>query len=77
MGSPDTGDAVKVKDFSLLATTYNMLNYLVSFYGISTVEGYFMLNPVYTFTLNIYDLLTNSSLVIIFKQARAHLFTHN
>ena len=27
--------------------------YLVSFYGISTIVGYLMPNPVFTFTLNI------------------------
>ena len=29
---------------------------LVLFYDISTLVGYFMPNPVYTFILNIYDL---------------------
>ena len=31
--------------------------WLVKFYGISTIEDYLMPNPVYTCTLNIYDLL--------------------
>ena len=30
---------------------------LVGFYGISTIVGYLMLNPLYTYILNIYDLL--------------------
>ena len=30
---------------------------LVWFYGISTIIGYLMLNPVYTYILNIYDLV--------------------
>ena len=29
---------------------------LVIFYGISTIEGYLLPNPVYTYILNIYDL---------------------
>ena len=31
---------------------------LIGFYGISTHVGNLMLNPVYTYILNIYDLLT-------------------
>ena len=31
---------------------------LVRFYGISTITGYLMSNPVYTYILDIYDLLT-------------------
>ena len=27
------------------------------FYGISTIEGYLMPNPIYTYILNIYDLV--------------------
>ena len=30
--------------------------WLVGFYGISTIIGYLMLNPVYPYILNIYDL---------------------
>ena len=30
---------------------------LVWFYGISTITGYLMPNPIYTYTLNIYDLV--------------------
>ena len=30
--------------------------FLVWFYGMSTIVGYLMLNPIYTYTLNIYDL---------------------
>ena len=29
----------------------------VWFYGISTIEGYLMPNPLYTYILNIYDLV--------------------
>ena len=29
---------------------------LVGFYGISTIVGYLMPNPMYTYVLNIYDL---------------------
>ena len=29
----------------------------VGFYGISTIVGYLMLNPLYTYILNIYDLI--------------------
>ena len=30
---------------------------LVGFYSISTIVGYLMLNPLYTYVLNIYDLV--------------------
>ena len=30
---------------------------LVGFYGISTIVGYLMSNPLYTYILNIYDLV--------------------
>ena len=30
---------------------------LVGFYGISTIVGYLILNPLYTYILNIYDLV--------------------
>ncbi len=33
------------------------LNGLVGFYGISTIVGYLMPNPLYTYILNIYDLV--------------------
>ena len=29
----------------------------VVFYGISTIEGYLMANPIYTYIFNIYDLV--------------------
>ena len=32
---------------------------LVGFHGISTIVGYLMPNSVYTYVLNIYDLLTH------------------
>ena len=31
--------------------------YMVGFYGISTIVGYLMPNPLYTYILNIYDLV--------------------
>ena len=31
---------------------------LVGFYGISTIVGYFMSNPIYTYILNILDLVS-------------------
>ena len=31
--------------------------WLVGFYGISTIVGYLMPNPLYTYILNIYDLV--------------------
>ena len=40
---------------------------LVGFHGTSTIVGHLMPNPVYTYMLNIYDLLMNSLLVTIFK----------
>ena len=33
------------------------IGWLVVFYGISTLEGYLMKNPVYTYISNIYDFL--------------------
>ena len=30
---------------------------LVGFYGISTIVGYLMINPLYTYILDIYDLI--------------------
>ena len=45
------------------------------FYNMSTLVGYLMTNPVYTYTL--FDLQVNSLLVTIFKRARAHFFEHS
>ena len=39
-----------------LSTSYNFINILVWFGGISTIVGYLMPNLVYTYILNIYDL---------------------
>ena len=36
-----------------------MRTVLVRFYGISTIEGYLMPNPLYTYILDIYDLSTH------------------
>ena len=42
---------------NLNASTYTYMTYgLVGFYGISTIVGYLMPNPLYTYILNIYDL---------------------
>ena len=48
---------------------------LFKFYGISTLEGYLMPNPVYTFISNIYNLLTHFA-DNIFQQAWVHSFLH-
>ncbi len=40
-------------------------NWWVVFYGISTLIGYLMTNPVHTNALNIYDLLINSLCVTL------------
>ena len=45
--------------------------WLVRFYGISAIVGYLILNPLYTYILIIYYLLTRF-LDNIFKQTRAH-----
>ena len=39
---------------------------LVGFYGISTLAVYLMPNPIYTYILKIFDLVTNSLSVTIF-----------
>ena len=47
---------------------------LVSLNGISTIVGYLMPNPLYTYTLDIYDLLTHF-VGNIFKRAHSlHAF---
>ena len=51
--------------------------WLLMFYGISTLVGYLIPNPVYTYILNICDLSTNSLSVTTFKQTRVHLFAHS
>ena len=35
----------------------NVYDFLVWFYGISTIVGYIMPNPLYTYLLNVYDFL--------------------
>ena len=49
----------------------------LDFYGISTLICYLVLNPIYTYILNIYELKSNSLSVTIFKRARAHLLAHS
>ena len=44
-----------------------MISRLVAFYGIKTLDGYSMPNPVYRYMLDIYDLLKNSLSVKIFQ----------
>ena len=34
-----------------------LVGWFIGFYGISTIVGYLMLNPLYTYILNIYDLV--------------------
>ena len=46
---------------------------LLWFYGISTIVGYLMPNPLYTYILNIYDKWTHF-VDNIFKRAWAYLF---
>ena len=47
--------------FNAKSSLYIYIKYiwfgLVGFYGISTIVGYLMLNPLYTYILNIYDLV--------------------
>ena len=47
--------------FNVKSSLYIYIKYiwfgLVGFYGISTIVGYLMPNPLYTYTLNIYDLV--------------------
>ena len=59
--------------FNAKSCLYIYIKYIefcwVGFYGISTLVGYLKPNPVYTFTSNIYDLLTYSLKVTIFNTA--------
>ena len=47
--------------FNAKTTLYIYIKYiwfwLVEFYGISTIVGYFMPNPIYTYILNVYELV--------------------
>ena len=47
--------------FNAKSSLYIYIRYicfnLVGFYGISTIVGYLMPNPLYTYILNIYDLV--------------------
>ena len=47
--------------FNAKSSLYIYIKYigftLVGFYGISTIVGYLMPNPLYTYILNIYDLI--------------------
>ena len=47
--------------FNVKSSFYKYIKYvrfgLVGFYGISTLESYLMPNPLFTYVLNIYDLV--------------------
>ena len=47
--------------FNAKSSLYIYITYIgfgwVGFYGISTIVGYLMLNPLYTYILDIYDLV--------------------
>ena len=47
--------------FNAKSSSYIYIKYigfgLVGFYGISTIIGYLMSNPLYTYIVNIYDLV--------------------
>ena len=45
----------RVRDIRASGTTWWWWWWWVGFYGISTIVGYLMPNPVYTYILNIYD----------------------
>ena len=45
-------------DSNGMTTCMGIFPSLVKFYGISTVVGYLMPNPVYTYILDIYDFKT-------------------
>ena len=49
---------------------------LIGFYGLLTLIGYLMSNPLYTYILNIYDLCTHF-VDNIFEWALAHSFANN
>ena len=44
-------------DIKLWQYKQQMINGLVGFYGISTIIGYLMPNPIYTHILDIYELV--------------------
>ena len=47
--------------FNAKSSLYKYIKYiwfgLIGFYGISTIVGYLMPNPLYTYILNLYDLV--------------------
>ena len=49
---------------------------LVWFYGISTIEGYLMPNPVYTYILNIF-MICKHILLVKFLNEHELFFAHN
>ena len=53
-----------------------MVGRLVLFYGISALEDYLMPNPIYTYILYIYDLITDILSEKNFKRTRAYFFVH-
>ena len=58
----------------IIITISRHVSFLLVFYGIPILVGYFMPNPIYIY---IYDLLMKSSLVTTFNRARAHMFAHS
>ena len=46
-----------IEDSVLLISSSVQLGWVVEFYGISTIVGYLMPNPLYTYILIIYDLV--------------------
>ena len=45
----------RCKLFNAKSSLYIYTKYMIWFYGISTIIDYLMPNPLYTYTLNIYD----------------------
>ena len=65
---------------SLCCFTYietSLICWLVMLYGIFSLVGYLMPNPVCMYVLVMYYSLMICFLVLILKWARAHLFAHN
>ena len=53
---------MQIDSFRIWTQIINSVSYnsLVWFYGISTIVGYLMPNPAFTYILDIYDLKTHS-----------------
>ena len=63
--------------FNAKSSLYIYIKYiwfgLVGFYGISTIVGYLMPNPLYTYILNIYGLVLTQTYLFIINHLFAHL----